>query len=82
MEVKNYLITGRILKPNWKTNFKKEVRALKEKDALEKIYKTIGSKHRVKRFQIRINKIEELAPKDIKDPVLRELAGSEHTYDE
>lgn len=58
-EVKVYTIVGRITKPNFKTIFKKEIRALKPEHALEEIYKILGSKHRVKRFHIKILKIEE-----------------------
>ncbi|MEM0010255.1 MAG: 50S ribosomal protein L18Ae [Candidatus Bathyarchaeia archaeon] len=59
-EIKTYMIIGRINKPNFKTTFKKNVRALKPEDAVEEIYKLIGSKHRVKRFHIKIMKIEEI----------------------
>jgi len=77
-EVKVYRITGRIRKPNLKTNFQKEVRALKPEDAVEEVYKILGSKHKVKRFHIKIEQIEELKnPEDIKDPIVRELTLSE-----
>ncbi|MCS7120541.1 MAG: 50S ribosomal protein L18Ae [Nitrososphaerota archaeon] len=58
-EVKTYLISGRIRKPNLKTTFKKRIRALKPEDAIEEIFKTLGSKHRVKRYHIKIERIEE-----------------------
>lgn len=63
-EVKNFKIIGRIVKPNLKTIFKKEIRALKPEHAIEELYKIIGSKHRVKRFQIRIDRIEEVSPEE------------------
>jgi len=77
-EVKVYRVIGRITKPNLKTSFQKEVRALKREDAVEQVYKILGSKHRVKRFHVKIEQVEEVKnPKDIKDPVIRDLASGE-----
>jgi len=73
IEIKVFRVIGKINKPNFKTDFQKEVRALKPEDAVEKVYKLIGSKHRVKRFQIRISKVEEIAPEDIKDLIVKKL---------
>ena len=39
--------------------FSKEIVALKKEDALELVYSDLGSKHKVKRTQIKIEKIEE-----------------------
>ncbi|MDH5783202.1 MAG: 50S ribosomal protein L18Ae [Candidatus Bathyarchaeota archaeon] len=76
-EVKVFRITGKIDKPNWKTNFRKEVRALKPEDAVEKIYKELGSKHRVKRFQIKILKVKEISPEEVTNPIIKKLATGE-----
>jgi len=73
-EVKNFRVIGEIVKPNLKTGFRKEVRALKPEDALEEVYKEIGSRHRVRRFQIRVLKVEEIKPEEIEDPTVRKLA--------
>jgi len=59
-EVKTYRITGWINKPNFENRFRKELRAIKPEDAIEELYKIFGSKHRVKRFQIKIEKVEEV----------------------
>jgi len=59
-EVRIYRVLGRITKPNLETGFQKEVRALKPEDAAEEVYKTLGSKHRVKRHHIKIENIEEI----------------------
>lgn len=59
-EIKIYRVIGKIIKPNFKTKFKKEIRALKPEHAMEEIYKLLGSKHRVKRFQIKIENVEEM----------------------
>ncbi|MCK4436037.1 50S ribosomal protein L18a, partial [Candidatus Bathyarchaeota archaeon] len=64
-EVKVFRVTGKMVKPNLKTTFRKEVRALKPEDAKEKIFMELGSKHRAKRFQIRIFKVEEVPPEEI-----------------
>lgn len=63
-EIKTYMVIGRIAKPNFKTTFRKEVKALKPEHAIEEIYKLIGSKHRVKRFHIKIMKIEEITDEE------------------
>ncbi|MFQ6094938.1 MAG: 50S ribosomal protein L18Ae [Candidatus Bathyarchaeia archaeon] len=76
-EVKVYRVIGRITKPNLKTSFQKELRAVKPEDAIEEVYKIIGSKHRVKRFHIRIDRVEEVKPEEIKDPIVRALTLGE-----
>ena len=64
--VKVYRIIGKIDKPNFKTVFRKEMRALKPEHAIEEIYKIFGSKHRVKRFHIKIVGVEEVQPEEEK----------------
>ena len=73
-EVKIFRVIGRITKPNFKTDFEKEVRALKPEQAMEKVYMELGSKHRVKRFHIKILKVEEIKPEEAEDPIIRKLA--------
>ena len=72
-EVKVFRVVGKIRKPNFQTEFRKEVRALKPEDAVEKVYMLLGSKHRVKRFQMTISKVEEIKPEEIKDIIVRKL---------
>jgi len=76
-EVKIFRVIGKITKPNFQTDFKKEIRALKPEQAAERIYKEIGSKHRVKRFQIKILKVEEIKAEETTDPVVRKLTLGE-----
>jgi len=76
-EIKIFRVTGKITKPNWQTNFRKEIRALRQEEAVERVYKEIGSKHRAKRFQIKILKIEELKPEEITDPAVKKLTLGE-----
>jgi len=76
-EVKIFKVSGQIAKPNWKTSFQKEVRALKPEEAKEIIYTELGSRHKAKRFQIQITLVEEIKPEDIQDPVLRKMVLGE-----
>jgi len=76
-EVKIFRVIGKIDKPNWKTSFSKEVRALKPEHAVEKIYKELGSKHRAKRFQIKILKVEEIPLEEVSDLTIKRLAAGE-----
>jgi len=66
-EVKTYRITGWINKPNFENRFRKELRSIKPEDAIEELYKIFGSKHRVKRFQIKIEKVEEVPAEELND---------------
>jgi large subunit ribosomal protein LX len=63
-EVKLFRVTGRITKPNFRTNFNKEIRALKPEDAVEEVYKILGSKHKVKRFYIKVEQVEEISSEE------------------
>jgi len=76
-EIKIFRVVGKITKPNFQTEFRKEIRALKPEQAVEGIYKEIGSKHRVKRFQIKILKVEEISAEEITDPTIRKLTFGE-----
>ena len=79
-EVKVFRVIGKIRKPNFQTDFRKEVRALKPEDAVEKFYMLLGSKHRVKRFQIKISKVDEIALEDIEDNIMKKLTqGAEES---
>jgi large subunit ribosomal protein LX len=76
-EVKVFRVIGEIVKPNLKTSFRKEVRAVKPEAAEEKVYMELGSKHRAKRFQIKILKVEEVPPEDVENPLIRKLTLGE-----
>ena len=75
--MKVFRVTGEINKPNLKTHFNKEIIAAKPEHAVEKVYAELGSKHRAKRFQIRIANVEEVPPEQIADPMLKKLATGE-----
>lgn len=75
--MKVFRVTGEIQKPNLKTSFRKEIVAAKPEHAVEKVYTEIGSKHRVKRFHIKIISVEEVPPDKIENLILRNFVAGE-----
>jgi large subunit ribosomal protein LX len=75
--VKVFKVTGKINKPNLKTDFSKEIIAEKAEHAVEKVYTELGSKHRVKRYHIKIASVEEVSPEKIENPLLKKLVVGE-----
>ncbi len=65
-EYKTYKIVGEIVKQRIfaPMAFNKEVKANNSKNALEQVYAELGSRHRAKRFQIKILSIEEVEQKE------------------
>ncbi|MEM1558066.1 MAG: 50S ribosomal protein L18Ae [Thermoproteota archaeon] len=55
-----FRVSGVFEKPLRKISFSVEVEAPSQKVALEKAYSIVGSKHRVKRENIKILSVEEL----------------------
>ena len=55
------------------TQFSKEYTAADNKQVEEKALSDLGSKHRVKRRDMRIEKVEEIAIDQIKDSSIRQL---------
>lgn len=72
-EVKVFRVVGKITKPNYRTDFRKEIRALKPEEAVEKVYNEIGSKHRAKRVQIKVLKVEEISADEVTDLAIKKL---------
>jgi len=67
-EVKIYRVEGLMLishdrYPTWQ-KFTKEVRALNEKQALEKVYSILGSNHKLKRHHIQVERVYEIKPEE------------------
>jgi len=81
-KLKVFRVTGEIKKPNLKTTFKKEIIAVKAEHAVEKVYTELGSRHRVKRFHIKIASVEEVPPDQIEDPTLKKLVTGEEKVGE
>lgn len=76
-KLKLFRVTGEINKPNLKTPFTKELLAVKSEHAIEKVYAEIGSKHRVKRFQLKISTVEEIFIDEIENPILKKIVAGE-----
>ncbi|NHJ19963.1 MAG: 50S ribosomal protein L18a [Candidatus Lokiarchaeota archaeon] len=72
-EIKIYRIIGTYKKKHRRYLFRKEVRALKEKDALEKALSQITSIGILRR-QINIQEIKEITPEESQDYLIRELS--------
>jgi large subunit ribosomal protein LX len=77
--LKVFRVTGEIHKPNLKTSFRQEILADKPEHAVEKVYAELGSRHRVKRFHIRIASVEEVPPEEIANPMLKKLVVGEES---
>jgi large subunit ribosomal protein LX len=76
-KLKVFRVTGTIRKPKLNTQFQKEVIAAKPEHAVEKVYAEIGSKHRVKRFYMKILKVEEIPAEEIENPILKKIVTGE-----
>ncbi len=76
-EVKVFRVSGEINKPNYKTTFKKEIRAMNKENAVDRVYMEIGSKHRAKRFQIKILSADEISPEEVTDPIIKKMSLGE-----
>jgi large subunit ribosomal protein LX len=72
--VKIFRVKGAILKPDYKTGFSKDVRALKPEDAVEKVCMELGGRHRVKRTHLKVNSVEEITWEETDDPVIKALS--------
>jgi large subunit ribosomal protein LX len=71
--MKVFRVTGEICKPNLATPFAKEVLASKSEHAVEKIYAEIGSRHRVRRYHIKILNSVEVPADQIENAILKKL---------
>jgi large subunit ribosomal protein LX len=75
--MKVFRVTGEINKPNLSTPFAKEILAEKSEHAIEKVYAEIGSRHRVKRFQIKIESTTEVPVDKIENEILKKFVLGE-----
>ena len=74
--MKAFKVTGEINKPRLKTLFVRELLADKSEHAVEKVYAEIGSRHRVKRFHIKISSVEEVSAEQIINPILKKIVAA------
>ena len=72
-EIKIFRVIGNYSKDHKKYLFRKEVRALKEEDALEKVLSQITSIG-IYRRQIKIQEIKEISLEEAQDYLIRELS--------
>ncbi|MCL2172652.1 MAG: 50S ribosomal protein L18a [Nitrososphaerota archaeon] len=75
--MKVFRVTGEISKPNLATTFAKELLAEKSEHAIEKVYTELGSRHRVKRFHIKIESAIEVPADEIEDVILKKYVLGE-----
>ena len=68
--MKAFRVTGSFRMGREKENFTKEVASKDKKGAMEFILSDLGSKHKVKRYDIQIDKVQELKPEEITDAVV------------
>ena len=73
MITKIYRVKGTFLMGDEYHKFTKEYKATSEHNVEEKIYARFGSKHGINRNQISIKSIEEIAPEDVLDPIVKEI---------
>lgn len=76
-KLKVFRVTGEVHKPNLDTSFKQEIVADKSEHAVEKVYAELGSRHRVKRYQVKIIKVEEIPTEEIVNPILKKMISGE-----
>ena len=77
-DVKIFRIIGtyRDIRNGFTQAFKFELRALKEKEAKEKVYSELGSKHRIRRRFINIEKVEVVDdPSEVENPMIQYFAS-------
>ena len=73
MITKIYRVKGTFVMGDEYHDFTKEYKATCEENVVEKIYARFGSKHGINRNQISIKSIEEIAPEDVLDPIVKEI---------
>lgn len=69
--MKAYRVEGRFRKKKRQHSFAKEILGENEEQAKERILSIVGSNHRVKRRDIDLVSITELAPEEVQNPVVR-----------
>ena len=66
-EVKKFKITGEVRKAKSQIPFSVEYEALKKEHALQRLYAEMGSRHRARRFEIKITEIKEAREETAQD---------------
>ncbi|MDR1690239.1 MAG: 50S ribosomal protein L18a [Candidatus Methanoplasma sp.] len=74
--MKAFRVVGSYADPRKRQPFSIEVSAEDEEAVKERVLSTLGSKHRLKRWEIDITEITELAPDQITNPVVKYEVGA------
>ncbi|MBM4240436.1 MAG: 50S ribosomal protein L18a [Euryarchaeota archaeon] len=74
MKTKIFRVQGKFMMGGSLKSFTKELKAIKEEDVLEKIYSDFGSKHRIGRNKIIIEKIVEISKDEAQDALVKALS--------
>jgi large subunit ribosomal protein LX len=63
-EVKTFRVNGKVIEPGNIMSFSKDIRALKQEDAIEQVYLHFGGQHKITRTHIRVASVEEVKLED------------------
>ena len=74
--MKAFLVTGHFADPRKEQPFSIEMAAEDEAAAREKTLSTIGSRHKMKRWQITITDVKELSADQVTDHVVKYQIGA------
>ncbi len=74
--MKAFLVTGSFADPRKEQPFSSEMAADDEAAVREKALSTIGSKHKMKRWQIKIDKVEEIPADQVQSHVVKYQIGA------
>ncbi|MFX1424278.1 MAG: 50S ribosomal protein L18Ae [Promethearchaeota archaeon] len=77
ISVKIFRISGFFKQRRQITSFSKELCALTEEQAKDKLFSEFGSRNRLKRRQIRITSIDEISPENITDAFVEKLVNTD-----
>ena len=77
MSSKVWRASGTYKKRGKTFRFSKEMISPKEAHVKERVLSELGSRHRVKRKDIAISKVEEISPEEVTNLELRKLLGVE-----
>ncbi|RLF24308.1 MAG: 50S ribosomal protein LX [Thermoprotei archaeon] len=73
-EVRNFRVEGRMrIGDSWQ-KFAIEIRAIKPEHAIEKVYSELGSRHKLKRHHIKIERVVEVSPEELRNPYIKAFA--------
>ena len=74
--MKAFLVTGSFADPRKEQTFSIEMAAEDEASVREKTLSTIGSRHKMKRWQIKIDKVEEIPADKVESHLVKYQIGA------